>query len=94
MCSHHRPYARAALAVALLIATSGCVTMDYSYSEVRSSYPSIARRLDKVFIDLTPDCQPGKEMERTVDARSSAKYDQRYDEVLEDHRIKRTSTCQ
>lgn len=94
MRSNHRPYARTALAVALLIATSGCATMDYSYSEVRSSIPSVARALDKVFIDLTPDCQPGREMRRTVDARSSAEYDQRYDEVLEDHQISRTSRCQ
>ncbi len=94
MRSDHRPYARAALAVALLVATSGCATMDYSYSEVRSSYPSIARKLDGVFIDLTPECQPGREMRRTVDARSSAEYDQRSDEVLEDHQINRTSKCQ
>jgi hypothetical protein len=74
------------------LVTSGCSA--YTYSSVRSSIPAVAKKLDKVFIDLTPDCQPGQGLRKTVRAESKAEYDQRDDTIYQDHRISRRSTCE
>ncbi len=89
----YRPFARAVVAALLAAATSGCV-MDYSYSEVRSTDAGIARKLDRVLSKITPSCSPNKRaLDLSVEADSEVWYDPRWNEVQQEHSIRRSSKC-